>query len=100
MKFNFRKIASALASTAMLGSTVAVAAAANFPAPFVANGAADVAIVYGNTLDFVAVTDITTALSTALAGSNGAAAASSEAYALYTSSTPLQLNNSLNSVRT
>ena len=102
MKFNFRKIASTIASTAMLGSTVALAAAANFPAPFVSNGAADVAIVYGNNLDLSAVTEISTALSTALAGGAGgsAAAASVDAYPLYTSSTPLQLNNSLNSVRT
>ncbi len=101
MKFNFRKITSAIASTAMLGSTVALAAAANFPAPFVQNGAADVAIVYGNSLDLVAVTDISTSLSSALAGSGGSGAPiTSDAYALFTSSTPIQLNNSLNSVRT
>ena len=45
MKY-FRKIGSVLASAAMLTSTVALAAAANFPGPYVANGAADVAIVY------------------------------------------------------
>jgi hypothetical protein len=101
MKFNFRKITSAIASTAILGSTVALAAAANFPAPFVQNGAADVAIVYGNSLDLVAVTDISTSLSSALAGSGGSGApAGNDAYPLFTSSTPLQLNNSLNSVRT
>ena len=101
MKFNFRKIASAIASTAMLGSTVALAAAANFPAPFVQNGAADVAIVYGNSLDLVAVTDISTSLSSALAGAGGSAGAlTNDAYALFTSSTPLELNKSLNSVRT
>jgi hypothetical protein len=99
MKFNFRKIASAIASTAMIGSTVALAAAANFPAPFVSNGNVDVAIVYGNSLDLVAVTDISTALSSALA-SGGNAQASSDAYPLFTSSTPIQLNNSISSVRT
>jgi hypothetical protein len=101
MKFNFRKITSAMASTAMLGLTVATAAAANFPAPFVQNGNADVAVVYGNNLDLSAVTDITTSLSSALAGSTGTGApVSDDAYPLFTSSTPLQLNNSLNSVRT
>src|SRR3989344_8405397 len=101
MKFNFRKIASAIASTAMLGSTVALAAAANFPAPFVQNGAADVAIVYGNSLDLVAVTDISTSLSSALAGAGGSAGPiSSDAYPLFTGSTPIQLNNSISSVRT
>jgi len=66
MKFNFRKIASALASSAMVGSTVALAAAASFPAPFVDNGAADVTIVYGSAFDVTAVTDVTSALSVAL----------------------------------
>ncbi len=99
MKFNFRKIASALASTAMIGSTVALAAAANYPAPFVSGGAADVAIVYGNSLDLAAVTDISTSLSSALASGGTAAGASSGAYGLFTGSTPLQLNNSISSVR-
>ncbi|MCH7568202.1 MAG: hypothetical protein IIA87_02160 [Nanoarchaeota archaeon] len=67
MIFNFRKIASVAASTVMITSTVALAAAASYPAPFVQNGAADVAIVYGNTLDLTAVTDITTSLSATLA---------------------------------
>lgn len=100
MKFNFRKITSAIASTAMLGLTVATAAAANFPAPFVQNGNADVAIVYGNNLDLSAVTEISSALGSALAGGSSGAPASTDAYPLFTSSTPLQLNNSLNSVRT
>ncbi len=67
---NFRKIASAVASIAMVGSTVALAAAAAWPAPFVQSGASDVAIVYGNSLDLGAVTDVTNSLSTALAGSS------------------------------
>jgi hypothetical protein len=102
MKFNFRKITSALASTAMVGSTFGVALAANFPAPFVSNGNADVAIVYGNSLDLVAVTDISTALSSALASGSGgtAAGASDDAYPLFTTSTPIQINGSVSSVRT
>jgi len=70
MKFNFRKIASVLASTIMLSSTVALAAAANYPAPFVQAGAADVAVVYGASAaqtDMVAATDIVTSLQSALA---------------------------------
>lgn len=66
MKFNFRKIASALASTAMVGSTVALAAAATFPEPFVKNGAADVVYVYGSTVDLAALPEITSALSEAV----------------------------------
>lgn len=67
--FNFRKIASVLASTVMLGSTVALAAAA-YPAPFVSGGAADVAVVWGSNAalsDLVAVTDITNSLQVQLA---------------------------------
>lgn len=47
--FKLRKIASALASTLMIGSTIGLAAATSFPQPFVSSsGLADVAIVYGN----------------------------------------------------
>lgn len=70
MKFNFRKIASTLASATMVSSTVALAAAANFPAPYVENGAADVAIVYGSSAeisDLAAVGDISTYLASQLA---------------------------------
>ena len=101
MKFNFKKIASSLASMAMLGSTVGLAAAASYPAPFVDGGAADVAVVYGSNLDLSAVTDITTSLSSALAASGGTATTvSGDAYPLFTNSNPLQLNTSINSVRT
>ncbi len=65
MKLNFRKIASVLASTVMISSTAALAVAANYPAPFVQNGMADVAVVWGTTAantDLVAVTDITASL--------------------------------------
>ncbi len=62
MKFNFKKIASVLATTVMLGSTVAFAAAA-WPAPFVKDGAADAAVVYGAaSTDFVAATELGAAL--------------------------------------
>ena len=70
MKFNFRKIASAAASTALIGSTIALAAAANYPAPFVQNGAADVGIVWGSSAlnsDLVAAANIQSDLSDALA---------------------------------
>jgi hypothetical protein len=59
MRFNFRKIASVVASAAMIGSTIGVAAAANYPAPFVSGGAADVAIVYGSS---AAVSDLSAAI--------------------------------------
>jgi hypothetical protein len=66
MKINFRKVVSVLATTAMLGSTVAFAAAA-YPTPFVSSGAADAAIVVGSTAaasDMVAATDLRDSLNT------------------------------------
>lgn len=70
MKFTFKKIASVLASTVMLSSTVALAAAANYPSPFVKSGAADVAVVYGSNAaqtDLVAALDVTSDLQAELA---------------------------------
>ncbi len=104
MRFNFRKIASTIASTALLGSTVALAAAASYPAPFVQNGQADVAIVYGtlaSNTDLVAANDIAQSLSSALAdqGGDGDFTIEGESYALFTGSSPLLLNASLSSVR-
>jgi hypothetical protein len=58
----FKKIASILASTAMVFSTIGFAAATVYPAPFVENGVADAAIVYGShpsaQSDMVAVVNI------------------------------------------
>ncbi|MAG28234.1 hypothetical protein CMI47_22140 [Candidatus Pacearchaeota archaeon] len=68
--FNFKKLGSVLASAAMIGSTAGLAAAANYPAPFVSGGAADIAVVYGSTAaatDLVAVADITANLQAKLA---------------------------------
>jgi hypothetical protein len=69
VKFNFRKIASVLASTVMLSSTVALAAAANYPTPFITSGVADVSVVYGSsaaTTDLTAALDITNSLNAKL----------------------------------
>lgn len=47
MKINFKKITALATSALMVGMTMGVAAAANYPAPFVSGSTADVAIVYG-----------------------------------------------------
>jgi hypothetical protein len=47
MKFNFRKISAILSTVVMVGSTLGLAAAANYPAPFISGSSASVAIVYG-----------------------------------------------------
>ena len=65
MKFNIRKISAIGASVLMAGMTMGLAAAANYPAPFVSGGTANVAIVYGtNALnsDFVKAGNIQTDL--------------------------------------
>ncbi|MDO8509275.1 MAG: hypothetical protein Q7S27_06370 [Nanoarchaeota archaeon] len=110
MRFSFKKIGSVLASTAMLSSTIALAAAANFPAPFIQGGAGDVAIVHGGAnaayTDLVAVTDISSYLSTQLAkqtakGSGGTTAdsVSGEASPLFTSGSKLYVDDVLNTVK-
>ncbi|MBI3334302.1 hypothetical protein HYZ97_02350, partial [Candidatus Pacearchaeota archaeon] len=109
MKFNFKKIASVLAGTVLMSSTLAFAAAANYPAPFVQGGNSDVYVVYGSApgaeFDLVAVADITTNLQASLAkqtASSGSSSVSTSAtgenYGLFTSSSELFLNSSLNSV--
>jgi hypothetical protein len=108
--FKFRKIASVLASAIMVSSTVALAAAANYPAPFIKSGASDVAIVYGSAqvggTDILAASDISTNLQlqlaqqTAVSGtSSSSASVSGEAAPLFTSSSNIFLNDSLNSVK-
>lgn len=70
MRFNFKKIASVLTGAVMLSSTVALAAAANFPAPFVDKTGGNVAIVYGATAqatDFAGVVEINSFLTSELA---------------------------------
>jgi len=92
----------------MIGSTVGLAAAANYPAPFISGGNADVAVVYGSTAattDLVAVTDVTANLQAALAaqtattGTTGGGSVSGEAAPLFTSGTKLYINDSLNAVK-
>jgi len=46
-KFSFRKISAIATSALMVCSTMGIAAAANYPAPFVVGGTANVAVVYG-----------------------------------------------------
>lgn len=69
MKFNFRKISAVGASLLMASMTAGIAAAANYPAPFVQNGVANVAVVYGtgagvSALDSVEAGSIQTNLNT------------------------------------
>jgi hypothetical protein len=72
--FKFKKIASVASSVLMIGATVALAAAANYPAPFVQNGSADVAVVYGSAAassDLVATIDVNSNLQASLSAQSG-----------------------------
>lgn len=73
MGFNFKKISAIASSVLLTGMTMGVAAAANYPAPFVSGGSADVAIVYGtgagvSALDQVEATNIQSDLSSGVSG--------------------------------
>lgn len=103
--FNFKKIASVLASAIMLSSTIGFAAAAAYPEPFVVGGTADAAVVWGAN---AAITDLTAAIDLqqnlgALVTSkttSGTVATTGEAVPLFTGGTKLYINNSLNAVKT
>lgn len=47
MRINFKKVSAIATSALMVGMTMGVAAAANYPNPFVVSGSANVAVVYG-----------------------------------------------------
>ena len=91
----------------MIGSTVALAAASTFPAPFTGMGGNDVAVVYGNTAaqtDLVAAMNIMQSLNDVAVGTSvttgTTASVTGEAYPLFTSGTKLYVNDTLNTVRT
>ncbi len=75
MKFDFRKISAIASSALMVGMTMGMAAAANYPAPFVSGGTANVAVVYGtgegvSSLDLIQAGNIQTSLQSALGGTS------------------------------
>lgn len=102
--FKFKKIASVLASTLMIGSTVGLAAAANYPSPYSQGGTA---VVYGTSSlvassDLVAAADIMAKLNAVAVGSGdsgSSASVSGEAVSLDSNSDRIWLNTSLNSVK-
>jgi len=106
MRFNFRQISALASSVLMLGMTAGVAAAANYPAPFVSGGAADVAIVYGtgagvSALDVVQAGNVQSSLQSFMGGTSGGTSTSTsgETIGLDTSADRIWLNTSLNAVR-
>lgn len=90
----------------MMGTTVAIAAAANYPMPFVSGSTADVAVVVGDnaTADLTAAATLSADLSTRFAASGGHVTQTQvdpdRSFPLFTSSSQLFLNNTVNAVRT
>src|SRR3989344_3531703 len=101
MKFNFKKIVSVLATTIMLGSTVAFAAAA-YPEPFVKSGSADAAIVVGAsaaTTDMAAATDLGTSLDAGVTATTGISG-EGDKYLLEKTSTKMHVGSAIGDIIT
>jgi hypothetical protein len=102
MKFNFKKIASVLATTVMLGSTVAFAAAA-WPDPFVKDGAGAAALVVGgnnDVTDMAAATDIGAALDAKVTIGAGTVSGTGDQTRLDTSARKLYYGDAINVAKT
>ena len=104
--FNFKKISAIGTSALMIGMTAGMAAAANYPAPFVVGGNADVAVVYGtgsgvSVLDAVEAGNLQTNLQSFMGSgtSETSTSTSGETVSLDTSGTRIWLNTSLNTAK-
>ena len=99
MKFNFKKIASVLATTVMLGSTIAFASAA-WPAPFVESGANQAAVVIGaNSMDLAAATEVGAALDAKITVAGGALSGDGDMTVIDSSSRRLYYADSINAAK-
>ena len=106
MKINFRKVSAILSSAVMIGASIGMAAAANYPNPFVVGGSANVAIVYGtgegvSSLDIVQAGNIQSNLQSFMgSGSSGTSTTvSGEAAELFTGGTKIYINDSIGAVK-
>lgn len=100
----FKKISAIFASTLMAGLTIAGAAAASFPAPFVQNGVADVAIVYGtgagvSPTDLTQAGNIQTTLAASMPKTGGSSTTGGESYKFEKTSTKLYLGDNLSKIQ-
>jgi hypothetical protein len=97
---SIKKVAAAVSSFAMVGMTMGIAAAANFPQPFVSGGAADVAIVYGSgaaVTDSTAASNIATSLSGFVTG-GGSTVTGGDSFKLEKTSTFFHLGDNITGV--
>ena len=102
MKINFRKISAIAASALLTGMTLGVAAAANYPAPFVSGGEANVAIVYGtgagvSSLDLVQAGNIQDSLGEYVTGGS-VTVEGGESFVLEKTSNHFNLGDALNGI--
>ena len=100
MRFNFKKISAIGTSLLMAGMTMGVGAAANYPMPFVRDGAGDVAIVYGGSSDkthAMTIQDDLSPLVTKRTSSSGSASSSGDRFPLFSESRRIYLGKSLTS---
>ena len=102
----FKKISAIAASALMIGMTAGVAAAANYPIPFIVGSTTDVAIVYGtgagvSSLDVVQGGNIQANLQSKLSspGTTTSTSVSGEAVELFTGGTKLYFADNLNKVK-
>ena len=107
MRLNFRKISALGASILLTGMTLGVAAAAAYPAPFVAGGSANVAIVYGtgagvSQFDVVQAGNVQSDLQSYMGSSSSGSSTSTtgEIASLDTDATRIWLNSSLTAAKT
>ena len=106
MKLNFKKISAILTSGIMTVSGIGFAAAANFPAPFVVSGTANVAIVYGtgtgvSSLDIIQAGNIQSNLQSKMGSattSTGGTASGGDSVKLEKSSTKFQLGKGIREI--
>jgi hypothetical protein len=103
MRINFKKVSAIAASVLMVGMTMGTAVAANYPAPFVAGGAANVAVVYGtgsgvSSLDLIQAGNIQSNLQSYMTGSDGTTVTGGESWQVGTSSDNLEIGESIKDV--
>lgn len=104
MIFNFKKVVSTIACMVMLTSTIGFAAAANYPSPFVDDGTADGAVVYGDAAassDIIAAIDVQQDLDALVTTSDatGATATGGDSVSLATSARKIYYADAINSAR-
>ena len=107
MKFNFKKIVALGTSALMTLSGIGFAAAANYPAPFVSGGTANVAIVYGtgaavSAQDIVAASNIQSNLQSFMTGtsegSSSSASDNDKAFLIELASTKFRIGRGIKDV--